>query len=50
MQVNSFCPCQETADVTPTAGVAVTVRMLKADDPRATDAFEAAQVLREAKG
>ena len=34
---------------TPTASVAVTVLMLKADDPRATDAFDAAQVLREAK-
>ena len=35
---------------TPTASVAVTVLRLKAEDPRATDAFDAAQVLREAKG
>jgi hypothetical protein len=32
----------------PTAGVAVTVIMLKPDDVRATDAFVAADVLREA--
>jgi|HubBroStandDraft_6_1064221.scaffolds.fasta_scaffold475860_2 hypothetical protein len=31
------------------AGVAVRVLMLKAEDPRATDAFEAAQVRLEAK-
>jgi hypothetical protein len=31
------------------AGVAVTVLMLKVDDLRTTDAFDAAQVLREAK-
>ena len=33
-----------------TAALAVTVRMLKAEDPRAIDAFEAAQVGLEAKG
>ena len=32
----------------PTAGVAVTVIMLRADDPNATDAFVASDVLREA--
>ena len=31
------------------AGVAVTVLMLKAEDPRATDALDAAQVRLEAK-
>ena len=34
----------------PTAGVAVTVIMLKSDDPRATDAFVARDVLAEVNG
>ena len=36
-------------DAESAAGVAVTVLMLKAEDPPATDAFDAAQVLCEAK-
>jgi hypothetical protein len=46
-------PCHSglsTPIYTPTAGVAMVVLMLTADDPRATDAFDTAQVRLEAKG